>query len=104
MKRLKAGLPLTDEGFKEILHLHDLVASYLSIISEAMVRHDPNVLTRANVDGDIITHYMKSCRDRHLARVGTQQASPLTSLIFTDILTNYRKIKDHALNIAETLV
>ena len=38
-----------------------------------------------------------------LARVGTGQATPLKSLIFTDMLNAYRRIKDHALNIAEVL-
>jgi Na+/phosphate symporter len=45
----------------------------------------------------------KESRSKHLARVENKQCSPLSSLIYTDILTDYRKIKDHMLNIAEAL-
>ena len=46
---------------------------------------------------------MKEYRKNHLERVGTEHTSPLESLTITDILNAYRRIKDHALNIAEVL-
>ncbi|MBN1442947.1 MAG: hypothetical protein JXA90_09565, partial [Planctomycetes bacterium] len=53
--------------------------------------------------GTAITHTMKQSRARHLARVGTGTTTPLKSLFYTDMLNSYRRIKDHALNIAEVL-
>ncbi len=103
LKRLNAGLPMSYEGLEEILRLHDMVAQYTAMISEAFVHNNPGILSKAHSQGDAITHYMKTCRDKHLTRVANQDASPLCSLVFTDMLTSYRKIKDIVLNIAEAL-
>lgn len=103
LKRLNAGLPMSEDGLQEILHLHDMVAQYTALISEAFVHHNPDILSKAHSQGDAITHYMRTCRDKHLARISTQSATPLSSLVFTDMLTSYRKIKDIVLNIAEAL-
>lgn len=46
---------------------------------------------------------MKTYRSNHLERVGTKNASPFESLVITDMLNAYRRIKDHALNIAEVM-
>ncbi|MHC5163539.1 MAG: hypothetical protein ACYSO4_10600, partial [Planctomycetota bacterium] len=53
--------------------------------------------------GLAVTNLMKECRTRHLAEVSKLEVSPLMSLIYTDMLTAYRRIKDHAFNIAEVL-
>jgi phosphate:Na+ symporter len=60
-------------------------------------------LAKAHSEGDLITRKMKDLREKHLQRVQTRQVSPLKSLIFVDILQSYRKIKDHALNVAEAV-
>ena len=59
------------------------------------------ILPEARTDGSAITHHMKQARTSHLERVGTQECTPLASLIFTDMLNSYRRVKDHGVNIAE---
>ena len=59
------------------------------------------ILPAIRTDGEAITHHMKQSRASHLERVGTEEATPLASLIFTDMLNAYRRVKDHGLNIAE---
>ena len=44
---------------------------------------------------------MKQARSSHLDRVSSQECTPLASLIFTDMLNAYRRVKDHGLNVAE---
>ena len=72
-------------------------------INESIREDNAAVLSKALTQGDAITHLVKECRAKHLGRVETGHTSPLKSLIFTDMLSAYRRIKDHALNIAETL-
>jgi phosphate:Na+ symporter len=64
----------------------------------------PEFFSEAQSKGTAITKYMKECRAHHLARVESGKVSPLKSLIYTDMLSSYRRIKDHAYNIAEVLV
>jgi len=103
LKMHNAGLEMSEDGKKEILHLHDSVSEYVEMISTAVKERNPDIVQEATTQGDAITNLMKQYRDKHLARVGTQSVSPLKSLIFNDMLTSYRKIKDHAQNIAEAL-
>ena len=103
LKMRDAEQTMSDEGLRDILKLHDSVADYIIMINRALKVHDGDVLVTARSRGNDITHLMKDCRTRHLERVGTGAATPLKSLIYTDILNAYRRIKDHALNIAEVL-
>ena len=61
------------------------------------------MVRKMRTKGLAVTKLMKESRERHLARVGEGIVSPLMSLIYTDMLTAYRRIKDHAFNIAEVL-
>jgi phosphate:Na+ symporter len=103
LKKQKAGITFSDEGWRDILVLHDKVQAYIELVSKAVEEERPEVLSKARVQGKAITHQMKESRERHLTRLETARATPLASLIFTDMLTAYRRIKDHGLNIAEVV-
>jgi phosphate:Na+ symporter len=94
---------LSEAGLKDILALHDQVADYIEMINQAVKLDDKEVFTMAQVHSSSITRSMKEFRTAHLERVGTGTTTPLKSLIFTDMLNSYRRIKDHAYNIAEVL-
>lgn len=103
LKMQHAGLAPSDEGRKEILELHDHVCNYTGMVNDAVRQNNIQIVSKAHTQGEAITHMMKESRTKHLERVGAGSVSPLSSLIFTDILTSYRRIKDHVLNIAEAL-
>jgi Na+/phosphate symporter len=44
---------------------------------------------------------MKEYRQAHINRLTDGKVTPLSSLVYTDLLNYYRRIKDHTLNIAE---
>ena len=103
LKMRKSDLRMSEDAKREILDLHDRVSAYINFINESVEENDTEILSKANTQGAAITHFVKKYRRKHLERVGTEHTSPLKSLIFTDILNSYRRIKDHALNIAEAL-
>ncbi|MHC4689240.1 MAG: Na/Pi cotransporter family protein, partial [Planctomycetota bacterium] len=103
LKIRKINQQMSEFSKNEILELHDRVSTYIRFINESVKEENKEILSKANTKGDAITHFIKECRTKHLQRVGTEYTSPLKSLIFTDMLNSYRRIKDHALNIAETL-
>jgi phosphate:Na+ symporter len=96
-------LAITPEGLEDLLKLHVKVDAYIKLIGQAMKEEREEFFTEAQAKGNSLTRFVKDCRNRHLARVSDGKASPLKSLIFTDMLTAYRRIKDHAFNIAEVL-
>jgi len=72
----------------------------------AAVRDDSAVSEQVQQDlhaeGKGITRLVKAARVSHLQRVESGEVTPLKSLVYTDMLSGYRKIKDHGLNIVET--
>ncbi len=103
LKIRESGLEISTAGRAEILDLHEHVTDYVRLITQAVEDENVEIVSKASTRGDTITHLVKQYRSKHLERVEAGQISPLKSLIFTDMLTSYRRVKDHALNIAESL-
>jgi phosphate:Na+ symporter len=103
IKMEQNGLSIDDPAKQRILDLHDRVAAYLAKISQLMKSESHDHLAWANAEGSAIAQQMKESRRRHLERLQKEEVSPYFSLAYTDMLGFYRRMKDHALNIAEVL-
>ncbi len=103
LKGKKTGVRFTEDGWKDVLSLHDKTADYLELVNSCVDQERGDGLTKARVSGDAITYEMKEARDRHLDRLADKLTEPLASLIFIDMLNAYRRVKDHGLNIAEAV-
>ena len=107
---LKSHLRLrnADQRFTEterghLQQVHDQVAGYVKMVGEAFEHRHGDVLSQAQTKSDTITHRIKDLRDEHLVRLTEQKIDPVRSMCYTATLNAYRKVKDHALNIAEAL-
>jgi len=103
LKLRRQHLSITPEGKAGLLSLHDDVADYVEMINEAVTQNNTGILTKARTQGNLITRKVKDERLAHLRRMEGGGLSPLKSMIFVDMLQSYRKVKDHALNIAEAV-
>lgn len=103
LKMRDTGQEMSQEGLAEILDLHNHVSDYISMINQGVEGENKDVLPEAQTQGRRITALMKKYRSLHLDRVESGVSAPLKSLIYIDMLSAYRRIKDHALNIAEVL-
>ncbi|MFC1736948.1 Na/Pi cotransporter family protein [Candidatus Hydrogenedentota bacterium] len=107
---LKGQLRLVNKGFRlpeknrdELLQLHDTVCSYVKMINTAYDNQNFDILSKAQTEGNGITHQVRTFRDQHLAGLTEIQIEPVASTVYTDMLNAYRRIKDHMLNVAEAL-
>ncbi len=94
-------LPLDGPAKEKLLKLHDRVADYIVKVNAFMKDDNTDHLTWATTEGTAIGKLMKEIRGEHLARLQKEEVSPYFSLAYTDMLNFYRRMKDHALNIAE---
>lgn len=99
----KEEMGLSKMEIEEILKLHDQVTEYVHMMNDAVIERRGSVLSKARTQGDNVTHVVREYRSNHLERLGRGECKPLESLAYTDMLNAYRRIKDHALNIAEVL-
>jgi phosphate:Na+ symporter len=106
LKMRDNALHFTGEAKREISEIHDRISEFLDLITPdetETLDNPPEFLSEAHTRSNTITSLVKESRTKHLARVEAGKASPLKSLIYTDMLTSYRRIKDHILNIAEVI-
>jgi phosphate:Na+ symporter len=102
--RLKnAGLSFDDEEIRDLSTMHDLVYNYYMMIYEAHQKRNASVIIRAQSESDVITQQFREMRSRHLDKLSKKHLDPLICTIYPDMLTGYRRIKDHLLNIAEAI-
>ena len=103
LKRIKNEIAFTEGGRDDLLNLHDKVDEYLRLVSDGVATRRVEVLSKARIQGEAINAFVKESRRRHLAQVGNESTNPRSTLVFTDMLNAYRRVKDHVLNIAEAL-
>ena len=96
-------LKFAPEGDEEMIILHDSIAAYLDLIQNAVHNKNREALSKIQSLSKRIVAQVKDIRAEHLSRLEQQKTTPLASLIFMDMLSAYRRIKDHGLNIAEAL-
>lgn len=106
LKMRNTDMHFSEGGLNDLIELHEKVQEYIDLINTGIEQQDrtPQYFSTMQTKGLAVTSLMKECRERHLKRVGEGIVSPLMSLIYTDMLTGYRRIKDHAFNIAEVLI
>ena len=103
LKIRNAGEDLSDAARAETLALCDAVAAFLSDTLDLVQIGDPFNVERAAEKSRAIEDQAKRCRDAHLSRLGNTCNSPVKSLVYSDLLTAFRRQNDHLLNIAQTL-
>ena len=98
------SLPLDGPAREKLLALHSRVSAYILKVNQHVKNEQKaDLLEWATTEGAAITALMKEFRRQHLERLQNEEVSPFFSLAFTDILNYYRRMKDHALNIAEVV-
>jgi len=93
----------SEKDLLNIRMLHEKVSHYLTTIGAALATGNADILTKANSEGGQITNFAKQCREEHLNRIEHAGTTPQQTLVIIDMLQSYRKIRAHALNIAETV-
>jgi phosphate:Na+ symporter len=97
------GLVLAPEGIQEFIDLNQRVLEYVKNVNITVHDEDVRAATELVSSSGEITRTMKKYRQLHLTRLAENKVSALSSLVYTDILNHYRRIKDHTLNIAEVV-
>jgi phosphate:Na+ symporter len=99
----KYGVNLTKHERNEIIELHDSLTKFLVFIYDAVRDQNENILGKAMSENTAIRRKIKKFRSSYLNRLVEEHTSPLMSLGYMDLLNSYRRMLDHAFNIAEVL-
>lgn len=94
-------LELPVEQQEQLHELHATVTEFVVRVTKAYEQRKPIDPAEAQAMNKGITRRVKQIRDEHLQRMTSEPFDPKLSLIFTDLLTDYRRVRAHALNIHE---
>ncbi len=103
LKLLHQGHRLDESHQQKLLRLHDKVDEYLKLITRGYESRQTEIITKAHSLGGDIKHQVKSLRDEHLDLVTQEKIEPYINVSYNAMLNSYRRVRDHALNIAEAL-
>ena len=101
----KANVPLSPVQKMELLELHDAIAVYYDIVHEGFAGDaSDEYLAGIRRESRKISDKIRALRDSHWSRLSSEAVVPLVSTSYMDIANAYRRMKDHLLNIGETIV
>jgi phosphate:Na+ symporter len=94
-------LELTAQQSQELLELHDEVEAYMKEVSGAYERRVPLADADAHAMNTAVGRRIRALQDAHMQRMIDGEIDPGLTMIYTALLTDYRRIRAHALNIHE---
>jgi len=103
LKLRENGLVLNGDKKKSIYNLQDEIEEFLGLVIESYRLNEKNIMIESVNRGNNITINYKKFRDEHITRMIEEDIDPLLSSIYMEMLSNYRKIKNHTYHIAEVI-
>jgi len=83
--------------------LHEQVARFLQEVTQAYAARSAMGEAAAQSSSAAITRKVKQLRDEHLQRMTHSPVDPSLSLIYTGLLTDYRRVRAHTMNVHEAM-
>jgi phosphate:Na+ symporter len=102
-KLRKQGFRFGPRDSERLVSLHESLVEYLKLVTEGYEHNHPDIITRANSMGAEIRHQVKTLRKQHMEELTVEKVPPNVNVAFTATLNSYRRVYDHALNVAEAV-
>lgn len=104
IKKLNENDILLNNKKKESLEqIHTRVVEFFDYVNTAYENGNKEILVEAMQKSAIIKDLYKKARKEHMERVAEHKMPAMLSTAYMDILNHYRRIKDHMVNVVETL-
>jgi len=103
LKLREEDIEVSKDELEDILELHEKMTKFMIRVVESVKLCKFDTDTKLVVAGETVKETFKEKRRAHLARLSEQTLPPLLSVSYMDILTFYRKINDHLINISEVV-
>ncbi len=104
VKCLEEHLDFTRKGVREIQEMHRKTMVILEKAMEMFVTLDEKNLPDILELEDDIDHMERELQQNHVKRMAKGKCSPMSGIIFTDLVTGLERVADHATNIAFSIL
>jgi phosphate:Na+ symporter len=106
IKLRKDGLFIPQPQKLEFREVHELNKSYVSMVVQFYSSRRSNVtdlMTEVYAQGHNLTRKVKSIRDQFIKRMSMEQCNPQVVIAFNTQINAFRRVREHAQNVAEAL-
>ena len=94
----------SEQARAELAVISDAVREVLSLAERTFDADDPVLAQRVEPLEQVVDHLSDNLRSRHIQRLQEGACSVDQGLVFTDLLSDYRRISDHCSNIAAAVI
>jgi len=98
---MERGLELTSQAHVELKEMRDTAMAAMHLICNTSRLTPQNLLSQASALEEDIDNKTMLFRANQIERMGNGTCHVETSILYSEILTDYERIGDHALNIAQ---
>ncbi len=105
-KLRKDGLEFPEPQRTDMKELHDAVDTYVSMIVQFYAGRKTNfndLMSEVNSQGKSLTLKAKTIRNLFMKRMSEEKFDPLVVIAFNTQLNAYRRVREHAQNVAEAI-
>ncbi len=103
MKLQESGLQYEQPEREHLMMLHDMMHSYLETVMRSYQRWQPDLIDLATERGKHITQKVRDMRHEMMERMAQNGIPPRISITYNRQINAYRRVRDHAVNIAEAI-
>ena len=106
LKMREDGLAFPEMQKKEFAELHSMVSAYISMIIRFYTTRRKvhgELMAEVQAQGRTLTRKAKSIRDQFLKQMNDERYDPKVVIAFNTQLNAYRRVREHAQNVAEAM-
>lgn len=102
LKRLEESeTSFSSQAYDDLLGMADRAAEVLHETRRLILHRDPKALEPAAAREQRLDDLRDACRASHLKRLSDRECDAIAGLIFSDLLTSFEKMGDHAFNVVQ---
>lgn len=103
LKGEEQNLSFSPEAVNDLAAVHEEVSTYLELTLRCFIDEKPRYIHEADAGYDRIAALIRRVRASHIERLNVGGCEVVAGILYNDILTAYKGLASHALNVIETV-
>lgn len=102
--KIEGEIAFSDTAREEIKDMYNVVLTMSTKAIKAFKENDFELARQVITEDDVVDDMEKRLRNQHIERINLGKCHPTSGVIYLDILSNFERIGDHAVNIAQIVL
>ncbi|QNO15152.1 Na/Pi cotransporter family protein [Alkalicella caledoniensis] len=102
--KIEDEIPFSDKAREELASMHEAVIKMTTKAMKAFKDNDSALAKQVIEEDDVVDDLERNLRNRHIERINLGKCHPTSGVIYLDVISNFERIGDHAVNIAQIVL